>query len=123
MYPLCLHEIGVTYFGFKIGQGFGCSGYQGVSSTVWSPSRLPHIFYVAVPFQIHPVFICVMLHQDTCCKVLGEDYLIMVCQFTHMPPMQQVIMVFCCYLEDKDLLGNCFSNGRKICFKKKCLIQ
>lgn len=83
MHPFGLHERDVTYFGFKVQQGYGCGSCHGVSKTLCSQFiDFPIYFYVAVPFQIQSGSICVVLHQDSCCKVLVEGSSINLCHFT-----------------------------------------
>lgn len=74
MHSFGVHEGDVTCFGFKIQQGYRCS-CCGVSNTLCSWFlNFPIYFYVAVPFQIQSGSICVMLHQDSCCKMLVKGY-------------------------------------------------
>lgn len=116
MHPRGFHERDVISFMFKVEQGYGCSCH-GVSNTLCSQFLDFSIyFYVTVPFQIHFGSICVMLHHDSSFKFLVEDYLINLCHFTHMPLMQYVFTTFCCFLGDRDLLGNWSALPAKTCF-------
>lgn len=104
MHPFGLHERDVTYFGFKFQQGYECGSCHRVSCTLCSQLLDFHIhFYVAVPFQIQSGSICVLLHQDSCCKVWVEGYSTNLCHFT-CPPCS--VFTFWCFLGGRDLLGN-----------------
>lgn len=119
LHPLCLCERGVSCFGFKIRQGYGCSSYHGVSSTLGCNHLVafPIFFYVAVPFEIHSVFICVMLHWDSSCNVLGEDYLIKFYHFTHMLAMRCVTTILAVSMKTETYWGIDSAMQVKMCFQ------